>query len=521
MAVNPVHVFERYTAAKTARATWETVWQEIFDYTMPGRSSLYERTPGQRRDDLIFDETAVVGVQEFSSRMVQGITPNNVRWARLQPAPAMKAMLGDSLEEVQVQLDQATETIFDVIEASNYQQEAHESFLDVAIGTGNMVIEDGDIMNPVKFHATPISEVYLEPGPFDKIDAQFREREPKGNDIKLIWPKSKLSVALQAQVKANPHKPVKLIEATMRDWSDLTVERYDHCVIEVSSKHVIYSTSWSGLGSSPWINFRWAKHPGECWGRGPLYNSLAAIKTANLTVQLILENAEMAIAGVWQADDDGVINPANVRLVPGTIIPRSTNSRGLEPLSTPGNFDVSQLVLTDMRHNINKALYNNTLGRREGTPTSATEVAERMAELSRQLGSTFGRLQSEFVQPVIQRVIYLMKKQGRIELPGLPNGRELKIVAASPLSRAQRNEDITQHINYATVLGQLFGPTAIQGVIDTDKFALQLAEWYEVSGGLLRTKEEQQQLAQEAGQAMAQSAAAGIDPVQGIKSLLP
>ena len=519
--INPLIAYERYKLAKTARSSWEGVWEEIFDYTMPGRSPLYEKTPGQRRDDLIFDETAVVGVQEFSSRMVQGITPNNVRWARLEPAPAMKNMLGDDAVEVQIQLDQVTETIFDVIESSNYQQEAHESFLDVSVGTGNMVIEDGDVMNPIKFHAAPIAEIYLEPGPFDRIDAVFRERNPKAGDIKLIWPQATMSLAVQNCVKNKPNEKIKLIEATLRDWSDVTIEKYDHIVIEEATKHVVYSTSWSGLGSSPWVNFRWAKHPGEVWGRGPLYNALAAIKTANLTVQLILENAEMAIAGVWQADDDGGINPANVRLIPGTIIPRSTNSRGLEPLRTPGNFDVSQLVLKDMRYNINKALYNENLGRREGTPISATEVAERMAELSRQLGSTFGRLQSEYVQPVIQRVIYLLKQQGRIELPGLPNGRELKIVPVSPLSRAQRNEDITQHINYATVLGQLFGPQMVQGVLDTNKFAVQLAEWYEVSGDLVRTPEEQQKLAQETGELMAQASAQGIDPIQGIKSLLP
>ena len=48
---------------------------------------------------------------------------------------------------------------------------------------------------------------------------------------------------------------------------------------------------------------------------------------------------------------------------------------------------------------------------------SATEVAERMADLSRQIGSSFGRLQSEFINPLIRRVIYILKKQGRITLP--------------------------------------------------------------------------------------------------------
>ena len=76
--VNPKMVISRYKAAKGIRDHWENVWQDIFDYTMPGRDSLKQTTRGDRRDDLIFDETAVVGVQEFASRMIQGITPNNV-----------------------------------------------------------------------------------------------------------------------------------------------------------------------------------------------------------------------------------------------------------------------------------------------------------------------------------------------------------------------------------------------------------------------------------------------------------
>ena len=46
-----------------------------------------------------------------------------------------------------------------------------------------------------------------------------------------------------------------------------------------------------------------------------------------------------------------------------------------------------------------------TLGRPEGTPMTATEVSERMADLSRQIGSSFGRLQSELIHPLLKRII--------------------------------------------------------------------------------------------------------------------
>ena len=73
------------------------------------------------------------------------------------------------------------------------------------------------------------------------------------------------------------------------------------------------------------------------------------IKTANKVVELILKHASIAVTGIWQADDDGVLNPATVRLTPGTIIPKAVGSAGLTPLEAPGRFDVSELVLGDLR----------------------------------------------------------------------------------------------------------------------------------------------------------------------------
>ena len=56
--------------------------------------------------------------------------------------------------------------------------------------------------------------------------------------------------------------------------------------------------------------------------------ALPDIRTANKVVELVLKNASIAVTGIWQADDDGVLNPGTVRLVPGTIIPKAPGSAG-------------------------------------------------------------------------------------------------------------------------------------------------------------------------------------------------
>jgi len=231
------------------------------------------------------------------------------------------------------------------------------------------------------------------------------------------------------------------------------------------------------------------------YGRGPLVNSLSAIKTTNLTIELVLENAQMAISGIYQMDDDGVINTDTINLIPGTIIPKSPNSAGLQPIRAAGSFDVANLILSDMRNNIKRALYNDMLGDPNRTPATATEVAERMADLSRRIGSAFGRLQAEFIQPVLQRVVYILKKQGRIDVPTL-NGREVKIRSVSPLAQAQANQDIASIDRFLEMVAGRFGPQMVNLLVSSEEAATYLAKKFGVPDQLIRDAQQREQIVQ-------------------------
>ena len=145
------------------------------------------------------------------------------------------------------------------------------------------------------------------------------------------------------------------------------------------------------FAESPCVAFRWLKAPGETYGRGPVMKALPDIRTANTVVEMVLKNASIAVTGIWQAEDDGVLNPATVRLVPGTIIPKAPGSAGLTPLAAPGNFDISQLVLNDLRARIRASMLADRLGPPQDAKMTATEVLERGAQTARLLGATYGR----------------------------------------------------------------------------------------------------------------------------------
>jgi hypothetical protein len=492
MAEDPIakQYIKSYQKAKALRENWVPLFEECYEYALPQRESFYYEERGQRRDEKIFDETAVVGVQEFASRLQSGIVPNFARWADLMSGSEVPP---DQREAVDNELDEVTEYVFEVLQNSNFSQEVHESFMDLAVGTGVLCVEEGDSINPVIFSAIPLPHLVLDTGPDDKIDHVYRERKKvKFDHLEMMYPNGVFHPKVTSMMGQD--RETTVLEVVCRDYSKKNQEAYLSYAICMTTNTCLSKKQMTGLGSNPFVCFRWSKCAGEIYGRGPLINALSAIKTTNLTIELILENAQMAISGIYQMEDDGVINPDTIQLVPGSIIPKAMGSQGLQPLQAAGRFDVAQLVLSDMRLNIKRALYNDMLGDPNKTPATATEVAERMADLSRRMGSAFGRLQAELVQPVLQRVIYILKKQGRVEVPTV-NGREVKVRSVSPLAQAQANQDISSVARFLELVGGSFGPEMLQLLIDGEQTAIHLAKKFGVPESLIRDEEQRRQIA--------------------------
>ncbi len=504
-------LMSRYKKAQAVKDLWLPVFEECYEFSLPQRESFYSETIGRRRGDRIFDETAVVGVQEFASRLQAGIVPNYARWADLVAGSEIPE---EEQKDVNLMLDDVTEYVFEVLQNSNFAQEVHETFLDVAVGTGVLLIEEGDAVQPIRFKAIPLPQIVLDSGHDDKIDHVFRKRKIRMKDLPYAYPNGTMSEKMAMEMEKNGDMECEVLEVVYRLYQNTKEEEHRYCVIATNYEHKIVETAFKGLGSSPYVVYRWSKVAGEVYGRGPLQLALPAIKTSNLVIELILENAQMAISGMYQVEDDGVINVDNIALIPGTIIPKAAGSSGLQPIAPAGNFNVSDLVLRDMRTNIKKALYNDMLGTaNEKTPMTATEVAERMADLSRTIGAAFGRLQAELVNPVLQRVIYILKKQGRIQVP-VVNGREVKIRSSSPLAQAQQQQDVATIDRFLGMIQTRVGPELTNILVKQDEVAKYVAKKLGVPEELIRSEEEMQQAAQQMQQMMAQQQQQQGPPVE-------
>ncbi len=213
---------------------------------------------------------------------------------------------------------------------------------------------------------------------------------------------------------------------------------------------------------SPFVCFRWLKAPGEVYGRSPVMKALPDIKTADKVVELILKNASIAVTGIWQADDDGVLDPTAVELVPGAVMPKAVGSAGLTPLAAPGRFDVSQLVLEDLRKRIRHALLADRLAAPASPAMTATEVLERAAETARLLGATYGRLEAELLTPLIERALAILVRRGEVPAFAL-DGRDAGLRFRSPLAQAAGRREAGAALTWLGAVAGL-GPEALAAV---------------------------------------------------------
>jgi len=142
--------------------------------------------------------------------------------------------------------------------------------------------------------------------------------------------------------------------------------------------------------------------------------ALPDIKTANKVVELVLKNATIAVSGIWQADDDGVINLSNINLVPGAIIPKAIGSSGLVPLASGADFDVSQLILDDLRVRIRRTMLADRISIVNDKEMTATEIVARNTDMMRILGATYGRILNEIIKPLVAHAIGILTRRGTI-----------------------------------------------------------------------------------------------------------
>ena len=462
MSIDPKKLKKRFETAHRHKEQWRTIYEEAYRFMLPHRNQ-YDGygdsdVPGQDKTDPVFDSTAQMSLQRLANRIQSGLFPPQRNWCRLI---AGNQIPRDAKPILQESLDVYTDVLFDTMKQSQFDLAMGEFLLDLCIGTAVMMIQKGDDdTQPIKF--TPISpfQIAFEEGPHGTVENVYRKQRRPFENISREWPDAEIPKSMKDSYRERPTELVDLCESIYYDSSK---KLFCYYVTDKTFENVLV---YDELKNSPYIISRWLKVAGERYGRGPALSVLGDTKTLNKVTELTLKGASLSIGGVFTARDDGVLNPSTISIVPGAIIPVASNASGgagpsLSPLPRSGDAQMSQIVSADMRMAIKKGLYDESLPPDTMSARSATEVAERMKELSQNLGSAFGRLISETMIPIVRQSLNIMDEQGLIQMPLKVNGLQVQVRPQSPLAMAQNMEKLNE-LQTFVAMAQGLGPQGAQ-----------------------------------------------------------
>lgn len=442
--MNPDQISKRLSSLKKDRGQLEQTLRECYRYIDPlrgvdlnnsghigtGDSNLSVSNSDKGR---IYDNTAKDSVRKLSAAMISGLTPANSRWFDL-----------DVMGEPDVRnawLDETADAIWREIHAANYDAIAPEVFQDIIIGgqTGMFVdMQDGVGLT---FDQWSLAGMYFAASrPGGPVDTVIRELRMSAEQICSRYPET------AGECRAySPDKMVDIVEAIYprkdgKPGAAANNKPIGSCVYMVSDKHLLDE---SGYDEMPVVIPRWTLIPRSQYAVGPAYDALPDIRTLNDFVRLKLQSGELAIGGMWGMLDDGVLNPSTVKIGPRRVV-QMADKDSFFRLDTGSDINVAINEVESLRQQVRMMMLADGLSIPQDPRMTATEINVRMELLRQQIGPVFGRLQSEFLKPLITRVFGLMLRAGLVSPP--PEDMQsavLNIRYISPLARSQRGGEIT------------------------------------------------------------------------------
>jgi len=514
------YIRKRLDKLEADRGTWESHWQEILDYVMPRKAEItFLRSRGEKRTEVLFDSTAITANNLLAASLQGTLTSPSLPWFSLK----LRDDDANKVRDIQIWLEDTARRMYAVFNESNFNTEVHEMYLDLcSVGTSAIFVEEaneGFIQGGLHFNTLHIAEYFIQENSTGRVDTLYRKYKMTARQAVQEFGEDNVGTKIKEAVKAKPDTQFNFIHA-VEPTSDYersvgmkakTKLPFHSCHVCFEDKMVVRT---GGYNEFPYLVPRWSKATGEIFGRSPSYNALPDIKTLNKAVEIGLKAWAKAIDPPLLVTDDGVIG--RVRMTPaGITVVRSDTA--IKPLQIGSNWQITDLKENQLRTAIRQAYYSDQLQLQEGPQMTATEVQVRYELMQRLLGPTLGRFQTEFLNPLIERVFgIMMRADALMPRPEAMSGLNMDIEYVGPLARSQRMEEaIAVERLYQLAMQVVQVDPTVMDVIDHEQAIRMRATLLGVPKTVLRGEDEvaeireqraaAQQQAQE--QAMAQQQA--------------
>lgn len=496
MSAQTINFKRRLEALRSKRLPHETHWRDCYDFTIPMRSQGFlkvgeDATAIATRQSAVMDETLAGSGRALSASIVSGICPAAMQWFDYDDGDGEDE---DAASDGKRWLNNAANVVWRNIHAANFDSEIIECVSDmVTIGWGVLFIDEQD-QGGYRFEWIPAAECYIastQPG--GKADILYREYSLTAEQIVTQF-------SMRGDVV--PEKVSKCIEKNPDEMFALCHAIYPrkgasgktNKGMAFASCHFVIETGEmireSGYHEQPFAVARWSMLPQSCYAIGPVSVALPTARSLNKLKEMQFAALDLNIGGIWKARDDGVMNPANVKIEPRSVVSVS-DMDNLQPLKDGADFNPALVTEERLQASIRKVMMTDQLQPQDGPAMTATEVHVRVQMIRQALGPLYGRIQSEFFTQIIDRCFGLIFRAGILGTP--PDelrGAEVRPRYLAAIARAQRQQDIAaiEQSTMSVMQVAQASPEVLDNV-DLDAAARKLYELHGASIVLRKTED--------------------------------
>jgi hypothetical protein len=499
-------LLSRFEKLEGQRQNWETHWQEVADYMQPRKADVTkQRARGDKRMEQVFDSSPIQAVELLAASLHGMLTNPSTPWFTLR----FKDEEIDNEDEAKLWLESSTDAMYTAFNRSNFQQEIFELYHDlITFGTAAMFIEE-DNDDIIKFSTRHINEVFIAENDKGRIDTIYRKFKISARAAIQKFGES-VSADVQTKAKKDPYEEIEILHAVY-PRADFNPNKKDKANMPFESVYIEFKNgnelSVSGFREFPFVVPRYLKASNEIYGRSPAMTALPDVKMLNEMSKTTIKAAQKQVDPPLLVPDDGFLLP--VRTVPGGLnFYRSGTRDRIEPLNIGANNPLGLNMEEQRRDSIRAVFYVNQLMMQQGPQMTATEVIQRNEEKMRLLGPVLGRLQSELLKPLIDRVFAILLRNNMLpQAPEFLSGRDIEIEYVSPLAKAQKSTELQSIMRAVEILGSLANVAPVFDYVNFDNLVKHLAEIVGVPQKLLKSQSQvnaERQQAQQQQQEMQQ-----------------
>ncbi len=415
----------RHQNLASERGVWESHWQDLADYILPRRAEFTgPRTPGQKRTEKQFDGVPLQAARGLAASLDGMLKSKTSQWFGIK---SEDDALGEQ-PEVKAWLEDSERRMNDALynPKARFLQRSAEVDMDLVVfGTGVMFIGENVGAGRLMFRAHHLKDTYISENADGDIDTIFRPFQLTARQaVQKFRNFGRLSATIQKAAESEKDKDTrfKFLHAVLpsEEHGGKTNQPFVSVWIEIKTEHEIAT---AGFEEFPYIVPRWDTSAEEVYGRSPAMMALPDVQTLNQMGKTILRAGHKAVEPPLLLPHDGLNSAA--RTWPGgntyydaALLQRTGGRPPIWPLESGAKIPLGREMQNDIREQVWAAFFRDVLRLPvEGPQMTATEILQRKEEFLRIIGPTFGRLETDYTGPLVERSFNVMMRAGQFAPP--------------------------------------------------------------------------------------------------------